>query len=217
MYNLNIIKEVLRTLAENKDIYMDYINNKIRNNPYIEDDINNNIKFMIDKKLISAKIKETINDNYCIFINPNIESSGLKVLKLISNGDIRNINDLIIKSDELSSKGITIENNPTFNNNPNINVSPTFNNTNNVSNENNNISNIKDLIDLVTFVNTNSNIDDITKQDIINTIKEIENSKNQKDLKSYVDLYSKLLTSLQATLNISPFIIQGFEAIKNLF
>lgn len=112
---------------------------------------------------------------------------------------------------------ISIENTPVFNNNPDINVSPIFNNTNNISNENNNISNIKDLIDLVTFVNTNSDIDDITKQDIIKTIKEIENSKNQKDLKSCVDLYSKLLTSLQATLNISPFIIRGLEWLKNRF
>ena len=214
MYNLNIIKEVLRTLAENKDLYMNYIDNEIRNNPYIQNDINRNIKFLIDKKLISSKIIiPSINEYH--FTEASIESSGLKILDLILRGDIRDINDLIIKSDELLSKGITIENNPTFNNTNN--VSPIFNNTNNVSNENNNISNIKDLIDLVTFVNTDSNIDDITKQDIINTIKEIENSKNQKDLKSYVDLYSKLLTSLQATLNISPFIIQGFEAIKNLF
>lgn len=216
MYNLNIIKEVLRTLKENKDLYMNYIDNEIRNNPYIQNDINRNIKFLIDKKLISAKIIiPSINEYH--FTEASIESSGLKILDLILRGDIRDINDLIIKSDELLSKGITIENKPTFNNSPNINVSPIFNNTNNVSNENNNISNIKDLIDLVTFVNTNSNIDDITKQDIINTIKEIENSKNQKDFKSYVDLYSKLLTSLQATFNISPFIIQGFEWLKNLF
>ena len=110
-----------------------------------------------------------------------------------------------------------IENKPIFNNNPNINVSPIFNNTNNVSNENNNISNIEDLIDLVGFIKDNHNIDDNVKQDMINTIKEIEKAKNGKDLKSYVDLYSKLLTSLQATFNISPFIIQGFEFIKNLF
>lgn len=112
---------------------------------------------------------------------------------------------------------ISIENTPVFNNNTSINVSPIFNNTNNVSNENNNISNIKELIDLVGFIKDDSSIDDNTKQEIINIIKEIEKAKDKKDFKSYVDLYSKLLTSLQATLNISPFIIQGFEWLKNLF
>ncbi|MEI0446376.1 hypothetical protein [Brachyspira intermedia] len=112
---------------------------------------------------------------------------------------------------------ISIENNPVFNNNPSINVSPTFNNTNNVSNENNNISNIRELIDLEKIIKNNSNVDDDSKQKIIDTIKKIEEAKNKKDVKAYIDLYSKLLTSLQATFNISPFIIQGFEWLKNLF
>lgn len=37
---------------------------------------------------------------------------------------------------------------------------------------------MKDLIGLIFFVNTNFNIDDNTKQDTIDTIKQIEKAKN---------------------------------------
>lgn len=99
-------------------------------------------------------------------------------------------------------------------------ISLIINNANNNNNNNNllNLANmqIETYSDLRSFIENNASIDDISKQDMINTIKEIEKAKDKKDFKSYVDLYSKLLTSLQATLNISPFIIQGFEWLKNL-
>ncbi|QTM05649.1 hypothetical protein [Brachyspira hyodysenteriae] len=100
-------------------------------------------------------------------------------------------------------------------NSPLININNSNNNTN--INNNSNISNIETYSDLRSFVENNTTIDDNVKQEIVNIIKEIEKAKDKKDFKSYVDLYSKLLTSLQATLNISPFIIQGFEWLKNLF
>ena len=100
---------------------------------------------------------------------------------------------------------------------PAINLDVNNSNTNTNINNNSNTSNIETYSDLRSFVENNTTIDDNAKQEIVNIIKEIEKAKDKKDFKSYVDLYSKLLTSLQATLNISPFIIQGFEWLKNLF
>ena len=102
---------------------------------------------------------------------------------------------------------------------PLVKIDSINNNTNTLSNTNNNSNtiNIETYSQLRSFIEKNSSIDDNSKQEIINTIENIEKAKDKKDFKSYVDLYSKLLTSLQATLNISPFIIQGFEWLKNLF
>ena len=206
MLDFEIMKNIMEELYLGIDNFQKYLSSiDIYDIEFVE-----NIRSLIEDGILNDGIMFT-NMSFVINRKLHLTQKGIKILSEIRKGNINSIEDLY------SFNHMIIENKPIFNNNPNINVSPIFNNTNNVSNENNNISNIEDLIDLVGFIKDNHNIDDNVKQDMINTIKEIEKAKNGKDLKSYVDLYSKLLTSLQATFNISPFIIQGFEFIKNLF
>ena len=206
MLNFEVMKNIMEELYLGIDNFQKYLSSvDIGNIEFVE-----NIRSLIEDGILNDGIMFT-SMSFVINRKLHLTQKGIKILSEIRKGNINSIEDLY------SFNHMIIENKPIFNNNPNINVSPIFNNTNNVSNENNNISNIEDLIDLVGFIKDNHNIDDNVKQDMINTIKEIEKAKNGKDLKSYVDLYSKLLTSLQATFNISPFIIQGFEFIKNLF
>ena len=206
MLDFEIMKNIMEELYLGIDNFQKYLSSiDIYDIEFVED-----IRSLIEDGILNDGIMFT-NMSFVINRKLHLTQKGIKILSEIRKGNINSIEDLY------SFNHMIIENKPIFNNNPNINVSPIFNNTNNVSNENNNISNIKELIDLVGFIKDDSSIDDNTKQEIINIIKEIEKAKDKKDFKSYVDLYSKLLTSLQATLNISPFIIQGFEWLKNLF
>lgn len=214
MLDFEIMKTIMEELSKGLENFYNYLKSiNLQNLGYLERiKFSENIKSLIESGILTDEIMFTSCGAY-----PNqkfhLTQKGIKILSEIRNGNINSIKDLY----DFNNSNIAIENKPVFNNNPNIDVSPTFNNINNISSENNNIINIKDLIDLVGFIKDNSSIDDNTKQEIINIIKEIEKVKDKKDFKSYVDLYSKLLTSLQATLNISPFIIQGFEWLKNLF
>lgn len=206
MLDFEFMKTIMEELYKGLENFEEYINSI----DVMDIKFSENIKSLIEDGILTDGIRFAIGGNAIINPKFHLTQKGIKILSEIRKGNINSIEDLY------SFNHMIIENKPVFNNNPNINVSPIFNNTNNISNENNNIINIKDLIDLVNFIRDNSYIDDSSKEEIINTIREIEKAKDKKDFKSYVDLYSKLLTSLQATLNISPFIIQGFEWLKNL-
>ena len=167
-------------------------------------------KIVYDNKFSEMNFYNSYTDDKLCIYNSEAKDVLIELFKLLSDEDIENIKNITLKMKE--RKKIKKYNSV---NTPSININNNNNNTN--INNNSNTSNIETYSDLRSFVENNTTIDDNVKQEIVNIIKEIEKAKDKKDFKSYVDLYSKLLTSLQATLNISPFIIQGFEWLKNLF
>lgn len=166
------------------------------------------------KNKLSTKIFEVhevkqIHINHTKYILEQYKADDilLGLIPILDDDDYKKIYDITYKDAE--RKKVVL------NNNQNINVSPIFNNTNNILNENNNISNIKTYSDLRSFVENNTNIEN--KTEIVNLIRELEESKEDEKKEDYIDKFLELLELLGNVVPIPPAIIKGAKTAKKFF
>ncbi|WP_157159632.1 hypothetical protein [Brachyspira pilosicoli] len=132
----------------------------------------------------------------------------ISLFELLSDEEIKNIKNITLKMKE--RKKIKKDNNA---NAPLVNVVNSNNNTN--INNNSNISDIKTYSDLRLLVENNSNIEN--KTEIVNLIRELEESKEDENKEDYIDKFLELLELLGNVVPIPPAIIKGAKTAKKFF
>lgn len=220
------------TKTEIIDLVVEYNNNNTRQMLYfIKNDCN--IKFEIstnqttnmynlttymyhikyNNKLSNIQFRSTgYNDITCIY-NSNSKTVLINLFELLSDEEIENIKNVALKMKE--RKKINDNNKNTIS--PLVKIDSINNNTNTLSNTNNNsnTSDIKTYSDLRLLVENNSNIEN--KTEIVNLIRELEESKDDENKEDYIDKFLKLLELLENVLPIPPAIIKGAKTAKKFF
>lgn len=151
------------------------------------------------------------NDITCIYKSDS-RNVLISLFELLSDKEIENIKNITLKMEE--RKKINDNKNTSS---PLVKIDNINNNTNTLSNTNNNSnsSDIKTYSNLRSFIENSNSIEN--KSEIINLIKELEESKDDENKEDYIDKFLKLLELLENILPIPPAIIKGAKIAKKFF